>query len=64
MLARGSLCGISPSDVMRADPIELDVLRDVINKGHELKIEYIDYLANRTIHELGESFKRRGPRRG
>lgn len=50
--------GIAPDRLLRADPVELALYRDVAEHAARYAADRDAALATRIIHELGEALKR------
>lgn len=62
-LAFGATVGVSPRDLLRADPLERRVLLAVVDKAIELQDDRDRALANRIVNGVVEAWNR-GRKRG
>ena len=63
-MAIGALCGVDPSNFLRADHIEQALLTRIINEAQVKRQEFSQELAGLIITELGKALKRGKNKRG
>jgi hypothetical protein len=57
-LGQGAALGISPSRVLRADPVELEILVAAAGHAHEYAQQRDQALARLVVRELSDAMKR------
>jgi hypothetical protein len=51
-------CGINPSDLLRADPVERDLLSAALTHAQEYQRDWMTAMSRILLHEYAKAIKR------